>query len=285
MENIKDILSNLKERFANPFIFAFFSSWIIINWKIALSIIWHNESDIKAEGYTSIYKFIESNFTQEQMLCKPLWFAIGYTLLFPILKNLIRIFNSLINKWGEKLNLNVIGGAKISLDKYISLRENYLIKAKTLSNAFEKESQFLEDNRSLAETIVELNKKNDEYYKQLIENQKVATESKSSFVLDGRWQLSILDDIQMKMGGKVAIQNGNDWYSLGPNDEMILTHNIRDFIYDVNTTEAFFVIVPIRNLAQNMSELAPKTYRLKLYPDTMEGEENYVNKIFFTRIR
>lgn len=65
---------------------------------------------------------------------------------------------------------------------------------------------------------------------------------------------------------------------------MTLTHYIRDFVYYADLNEVFFIIIPIKNLVENLNEFHPKTYRLRIFPSTMEGEENYINKIFFSRI-
>src|SRR5215475_11842150 len=98
MENFKDILASFKDRFTNPLIFSFICSWLIINWQISTALFSFDRKQIEIEGYQTLSQFIKAKLNTTDAFWHPLLIAIGYTLLIPILKNLIRAFYSWTSK-------------------------------------------------------------------------------------------------------------------------------------------------------------------------------------------
>lgn len=89
----------------------------MFNWKIAIALFWD-------EGNASLIPFIENDLSSWTSFWGPLTSAVGYVLLSPIVKNLITMFQNWNFKWGERQNIKILGGSKISMEKYLLLRES-----------------------------------------------------------------------------------------------------------------------------------------------------------------
>ena len=107
MDKISEILNSVKERVSNPLIFSFLISWLVYNWKIPVALIWFDKEQISANGSKSIFDFIEDEWKKNGYFWIPLFIALGYTFIFPIIKNLISATQTWMSKWGENLNLRL----------------------------------------------------------------------------------------------------------------------------------------------------------------------------------
>jgi len=94
MDKVKDILSSIRDRFANPLIFSFACSWIVINWQIPVALLWYNSKDIEKTGSKTIFDFISQRLDATNGFWHPLFFAVAYTVLIPVVRNLIRFLFS-----------------------------------------------------------------------------------------------------------------------------------------------------------------------------------------------
>lgn len=95
-ENISKILDDLKNRFASRFIFSFLIAWLIFNWRITVALLWYDKSQFRGCGCNTIFDFISYQLSHNDHYCKALISAISYTLLLPVSKSLINIWDEVI---------------------------------------------------------------------------------------------------------------------------------------------------------------------------------------------
>ena len=133
------MLKNIKERLASPLFFSFILSWIIFNWEVTVALLWY-DPEPKSLGHESLIKYIRDNTNKEFSFIIPICFAIGYTLLNPIIKNLISAFRTWNSKWGGDWNLRILKGSKVPIDKHLAFRKNYDKRTKVLEDVITNES-------------------------------------------------------------------------------------------------------------------------------------------------
>ena len=158
---MSDFFKNVNERITNPLFFSFILAWLVFNWKIIIILIYYKPADLKSPNYSAYLDFISAQINNANNLYYPLLVAGVYTFIFPFLKNCIYAFNTWIYSWGNTWNLKMSKGSKVSINKYMSLREIYEDRTKLLSEIIEKESNFLNENEVLRNNVSQLaNEKN-----------------------------------------------------------------------------------------------------------------------------
>ena len=208
MDKISEILNSVKERVSNPLIFSFLVSWLVYNWKIPVALIWFDERQISANGCKSIFEFIDDELSLNGKFRGPFLFALFYTFVFPIIRNLISAFQSWVTRWGALWNFKILRNSYVSLEKYLSLRSEYISKIHELENIIESESQIRLDNtdlnsqkKELEDKIIELNRKN-EFLE--IENRQISNVK----FLDGQWEFTTIDASNIKNKESIYIKDG-----------------------------------------------------------------------------
>lgn len=242
MEKLKEIYSNIRDRFTNPLVFSFVCAWIIINWKVTVALIWYNPEEIRKTGCETIFEFISDKVNTGTGILHPFYLALGYTLLMPIVKNLISAFYTWTGTWGENWNLSISKGGKIPIGKYFKLRENYDRRTKILEKVISQESELTNKNATLETELFEIKDAANSLKLQLTESQNTISLSKNVGMLNGRWTNSYSDEIDTSFNGieEVLIENGK--YSvIGISDDRIHYFNIIYFHFDVNGKTVFFI--------------------------------------------
>jgi uncharacterized membrane protein len=82
MERIQQAFDNLKERLNNPLVFSFIISWIFLNWKVTVALLWHDSSN-DDNSHIKLINFIVENTSIYNSIVLPLGYAILYTFLSP----------------------------------------------------------------------------------------------------------------------------------------------------------------------------------------------------------
>jgi hypothetical protein len=95
-ETVSGILDDLKNRFGSRFIISFIIAWLIYNWKITVALFWYDKSQIKAEGFKSIFDFIGSQLSNNPKIDETLYTALIFTFGIPISKGIINIYDAII---------------------------------------------------------------------------------------------------------------------------------------------------------------------------------------------
>ena len=173
---MKDLLQSIfkatEDRIKNPFIGAFFSSWIIFNWKPVFLMIFSSKN---IEGKI---KFIDENFTStNNLLIFPLITAVFYVLILPYLSLLFDI-----------------------LLKYSLLKRNDII--------INKQKQNIENQKQLAIEEIKLEEAKTEFRERNIHNKLVEDLQKRNNELDNEIQRekernrSIIDELKSEFNNR-----------------------------------------------------------------------------------
>ncbi len=239
MEKSNFISSNIKERISNPLIFSFIFSWLVINWQITIGLLLFNSQQIEKAGYHSIFDLITCKINTTDSFNHPLYFAIGYILLIPIVKNLITAFNSWASKWGEDWNLKILKEGKISINKYFSLRENYDKRNKILEEVISKDSEYIKNYDSVRNELLQTQSNLNSTAQRLNISDTYVRQSKDISILNGAWES------QYEMSGEkgiedIVIENGY-YYIISPIGERKHLFDIRNFFYDNRNETVFFI--------------------------------------------
>lgn len=192
MKQLGDIIRGIKERFTNPLIFSFVISWLAYNWQITIAMLWYDRTQIAAEGCRSVFEFIQNRlYNTPDSFWLPVKIAIGYTFLIPIVRNLIQIFYSFINKWGTIFDLKVSGGGKVRIEKYLQVRDDWKKRTKILERVINEEESFKIEVEEKKTEIIELEEKikTHELYK--TEQDKLISGFMNHRFLDGLWNRTI----------------------------------------------------------------------------------------------
>lgn len=140
VESINEFLKNFRERLSSPFFFSFIISWVTINWKVTIALLWYNSNLYPREG--DLIRFIECNTSDWQSIYFPLLCAALYT---GLVKNLVSAFVAFGVKWGGDWNLNISKGSKIPMSKFLTYRNLYIQSNKDLEKVIEDERKTIED--------------------------------------------------------------------------------------------------------------------------------------------
>lgn len=285
MENFKDILNSFKERFSNPLIFSFACSWLVFNWQVVIALFWFDTIKFQEVHQQSIFQFVTNQVTTDSGLMHPFLFALAYTVLAPIFRNFIKIFYSWCFKWGEKINLKVIGEGMISAKKYIQFKENYdkrttaLIKIladeEQKSKLYEsKETELLEVKQELGSEKIK-NQKHDDFLKDL----------RNVNMLNGRWKNTYKKENGVPTSETVTIEFGKYIIdgSFGAKEHKF---DIKNLYYDNNNKDLVFVKEVTHEFKNkvNPSEIINFNSLKFESKDRMVGTENGTTKIEYTRI-
>lgn len=266
MDKISEILNSVKERVSNPLIFSFLVSWLVYNWKIPVALIWFDEKQISANGCNSIFEFIENENKSNYNFWIPFGFAILYTFGFPIIKGVIKLFNTKIAKLIDEIEIKILDNGKVSMDKYLSLRNEYISKIEDLENIISEESILKNENRKLLESNSQLEKEKIKIYTK-------ASESTHNDFLNGIWKIVNRNECKNTTGidaelfrfydGSCFIDNNSD-----------RTFYVSNFINDWKHNIIYFVL----KFDNSNGFPNEKFYYLDLrYNDTLESFEGTIN--------
>lgn len=239
MERLSDIFNNIKDRFTNPLIFSFTVSWTIINWRIVVALVWYDNIQIKNEGYTSIYSFIQSELNHFDTIVYPIIFALGYTFLAPVVRNLVRAFYSWTSKWGNNWNIEITKGGKVGIENYLKLRDNYDKRTKALEEVISSESVTRGEFESLKTENLKTQSENIELKNKESELRKFISDQSDNRILNGYW-LTKFTDGAYSGENEVFIDNGRISFvkPFGDKEEMFYLSNFR---FDPVNKSVFFI--------------------------------------------
>jgi hypothetical protein len=135
MESISDFWKSARERFTNPFAFAYLVSWFTFNWKITVALFF---TDVP---YSQLYWIVNHELEHPSTYLVPLILAIVYVVFVAFIRQVVSEMNIRFDKWGTARGIKASGGGKVSVDKYLKEREKLEIETKKLEEIFEKETK------------------------------------------------------------------------------------------------------------------------------------------------
>jgi hypothetical protein len=190
MNKINEIIDGIKDRFSNPLVFSFLCAWIVYNWQIVIALFWYDPAQWEAHGCNSIYEFIQNQWHRWHGFWLPFWWAVLYTVFMPIVKIGIQLLYTFIEKHGETKRLDILKDGQVSINKYLSLRDNYEARSKRLEQIIASESAYIELNsqleKDLSDADLTIKESNAEIH-QLKENIRKTSDIS---LLSGLWKIT-----------------------------------------------------------------------------------------------
>lgn len=258
MDKISEFFKELKDRFSNPLFFSFILGWLAINWKIVIGLIFYSLPQLQTDGYSSYQNLIikESNFYNSFLV--PFIIALAYTFLFPIFRNWINIFNAWNQKWGTQKVLNISKDGKISVSKYIQLREVYQKRQQTIEDVLEKESAYVEQNEELKN---ELNKSQAKCKTSEDEIQNIKYINDISIFMEGDWlfRIGTANDLTRVIIKKGDVYLNRD-FTLGPH-----LYAIKHLAYNTHNYELIVIFEDITLHRKLLTEVFHSQSGLKVF--------------------
>jgi hypothetical protein len=252
-------------------IFSFLVSWLIYNWKIPVALIWFDEKQISANGCNSIFEFIEDEWTRNGYFWYPFGVALLYTFGFPIVKNLISAAQTWALKWGENWNLNISRQSKVSIDKYLSLRNEYSSKIDELEKIISKENEMREYNLKLFTEKGELEAKNYQLqeYIETLEHDK--NQISNVRFLNGQWTYKYVNERSEMIENQIYINEGKLFYLNNEGDRLDKGIFITSFYINETSGALIFIKKNFNDKDMNVS--------------AKYSESNFVNILSFSTVR
>ncbi len=284
MKKTQEILDQFNERFSNPFIFSYVLSWIVLNWKIVVALLWYDSLQIKLSGANSIFDFIEINSDMERGVLYPLIGAFAYTFGMPILKNVVKAFNSWASKWGTSWSLSILKNGQISVNKYLKLRDEYQERTKVLSDVILKESEYLEKCSALETENLGIKDRNNELSRSIQNSDKIINNFSNSRLLDGRWEM-IFKNTEGKEIRKTILIEQSRYFEITSYNIKQEIYYVKDFFYQENYNSICFILQSI--IKENEKQIA-KYEVIKLTFETQDylvGTIDYSRDIEYRRIK
>ncbi|MCZ8022859.1 MAG: hypothetical protein O9302_09300 [Cyclobacteriaceae bacterium] len=272
MERIQQVFDNFKERLANPIFLSFIVSWVYWNWEIALSLIW-NDSD---HGYVELIEFVRLKIDRNTSLFFPLYSAIVYTLfLSPLLKLLLRLIQNLVFRVGEYLDIAVLKNGKVSLNKYLSLKEDYQNRSIVLEKLIENETEIAKNLENKEYELIQLKQDLNETKIKLTTREGLIQKINDVGIINGKWTKISRCPGEDEIRTEIEIMNNNVYIK----DMLISEHkySIRDFFYnDSNKSLSFTLFTLDTNTLYSI-------YQLNFLKRDMNGREYIGTKEYMVK--
>ncbi len=246
MEKISEFFKELKERLSSPLFSSFILTWLIFNWKIIADVLFYKNAELHLDGYNSYIDLIQKNSSTSNFLWKPLASALVYTFIFPFIRNIILAFNAWIKSWGNTWNLNISKSGKVSVTKYIELRNTYEERTELLEEVLKKESEYLSNNEKLKNENFQLSDRIND-----LESRIAKWNSFNNIeLLNGDWKYIVrnLNNRTYRTSNKVFISNGN--FRLTDELDNDENYSIRNFFGSPITNSISFSISPVNSTNQ-----------------------------------
>lgn len=280
MDKVSDFLKELKERSSSPLFSSFIISWFIINWRIPIGLFFYSIDELKFDGYSSYQDLVQRNVSLKGSFFYPFLSSILYTFLFPFVRNGIIIFNSWIKAWGNNFSLAVSKSSKISVEKYIQLKEIYERRTSLLEEVLSNEGQYLKQYENEKNKNLELTKSYNEDISEL-QKWRAFNESRQ---LNGEWELRYIEsDDERDNIYRVRINNDVMTYLDTPPKHRNGETSIRSFSRNPGAT--FLTMTTVYNGGNNVRVY--HFYQLDILSDMsiLRGVEDDKFKVEFKRSR
>ncbi|MFC4261913.1 hypothetical protein ACFOWM_03420 [Ferruginibacter yonginensis] len=283
MDKITDFFKEIGNRLKSPFISSFIISWLIVNWRVTIGLIFYKFKELPFSNYTSYIDLIEKNFSNWKYLWTPLLLALAYTFLYPLFRIAILGFDALVTKWSGNLVLYFSEGAKVPMEKFTKQIEKTNNAYKQLDEIIANESEFKEEVINLKE---QLHLKENEIKDLKIEMSNNSY-SKDVNLINGKWQKSETNPLNpndpnnkvlnMVIGnGRVVV---DDILML----DTIISYNMTNFFY-TNIDKKIFMIERINYKHQDGTYLRSLDLTVNNDFTKMTMKKNDRELIVFSRI-
>ncbi len=286
MFGISELYKELKIRVSNPLISSFIISWLIINWRIPIALIFYKHDELCKDGLISYFDLIVKNFSTVNSIYIPISAALIYTFVFPLIKTLISAFYTYIQKISENWNLRISKGGSIPINKYLDLRSEFIRQQAELKELIDTESETKKKLEKAEIDIVNLTDSNTKYFYELNKWRTANDFSK----LEGKWEFTIFNNITKNEIKSTLLINNHGVYSFQNSrdkpygDKQI---KIKWFYNSITNRRLFLVLDVIESDGAGGSNKSYNLYQdLSITGDfdILEGHENESMSVFYKKI-
>jgi hypothetical protein len=206
MDKIQDFFKELRSRFSSPFFSSFVIAWLIINWRVPIALVFYKSSEFQSTEHKTYFGLVQDCVTTWTGILAPILAAMGYTVVAPALKNIIRALNAFLDAKGMDWSLRAAKQGKgVSLNKYMQLRDSYKGKEAALMKLYEEESEYLNLNSELHAKVDDFRTK----YQNFSTSYEILRSYSDLKTYDGNWKLNYLDINSQQREQTVSFVSGN----------------------------------------------------------------------------
>jgi len=295
LEKLSDFFKSIRERITNPIVFSFILSWLVWNWEVTLLLIY-------ADSASSIIASIDK---KKIFFWPPVLFAISYTILSPLIKNLVRAFQTWCTKWGENWNLGISKEQNVPISKVLYISEEYAKKSKILEDIIKDRNKTIEDfDKEHTKLLLEQQKsaglieQNNAISNELSVLKSQMLNAFNVNILNGTWECTTLKESGEKITEELHINGGQ--ISVLEFNQVVPIFDIKDFYINLNDERIFFVKYTkpevLSSTRKRHGDLTMISYNidssnikffineLKMMSNSrLEGTENVTDKIVYQR--
>lgn len=285
MLGISELYKELKLRVSNPLISSFIISWLIINWRIPIALIFYKHDELSKDKLISYFDLIVKNFSAVNCIFIPILAALIYTFVFPLIKMLISAFYTYIQKISEDWNLRISKGGSIPINKYLDLRSEFIKQQAELKELIDTESETkkLLDNANF--DIKKITESNTMYFNELNNWKKANDISK----LNGEWEFTMHTNItNEKIKTTLFISNGDFNFGNSINNPYENKRIKIKWLYYSITNRWLYLVLDVIT-SNNSGSFENSNYlfqelRVTGDFDVLEGKENNISPIIYKKI-
>lgn len=198
MERFSSLIDNVKERLTNPFVFSYVVSWLTINWRITIGLIWFDDFQLRSTGNFNYKDYIINHVVDWSWLYAAVAAGV-YTFGVPYAMMYIRIFNAWIIKESNSKVFDISKETPISFEKFIELKDRYRKSTDAYAKLLTEESKTLQTLENTKATLNQhLKEKNEsdeinsEMQRRLIEEQSRLSDDYSKNIAAMDTQMKIM---------------------------------------------------------------------------------------------
>lgn len=286
MDKVFDFFKDLKERISSPFFSSFIISWIPLNWMFLNSIFKYDVTGFTLFYYSLYLEYTYSLLNYWNSLIIPFILAILYSFGYPFLRSWIEIADVWFKTNANDKKIEVSKSSKITIEKYMKLREIYERRTKTLEEVLEKEKETIERNEQLINELNLLRQENNELRISLTDKTQENNDFKNEIVL----LKGSLDSEKIKLSKyqekeeliinkyKVEYLNGN-WNATESNT---LTNSTKDMSVSIDNGKVY--ILNSDGFGQEWFTITNYTFNnatnnIEIFAKT--AKENYALRLIF----
>jgi len=278
--DIKDLFKPISQRLSTPLFSSFIISWLIVNWRVIIGLIFFNKEDLQKEGYTSFIKFIEFYISQPGSLLWPIFGSIFYTFFFPFVRIGISAMYQYVKKISSIWNFRISKDGSVSVEQYLKHVQNYDSLKIQLQETIKQEGQYRVQNEKLSLENAKLESNAVHLVEEL---SHLKNDSKIS-KLYGEWRY--YDNLIRSMSDfiTVVIDKKEIFYIEERTRRKFLLYTIIDIISNPQTQSFAMVLKPanIKVIQQPGESVQVLTFADDF--QTMEGNENNRFPIRYTKL-
>lgn len=285
METVKEFFKHINYRLSSPFIFSFVIAWLFWNWQVPISILFRDKEFLRIDGYKSYIDLISKTVTTWTGIIYPALSAIAYTLINPFISSIVHALYTWVQKNSDAWDLKIWGGAKISFDKYITLKKNIEAREEILQQALDEEKKIVSQVESLTTQNFalqqELNRVRAESTKDLADLRATFPDTSYS-TIQGKWEVKLSFKDGQSRFEQIVIR-GNSFYIL-QNGREIRVAMIQHYAYNRQSKQIFFLKVFEDEFLQKNPNQAKIVVAELLYNESsgnLSGTENATVQTYY----